>query len=349
MNKLTKLLLLLGGFAIIAACNDDDEPTSKGDYEKGLFICNQGPFQTGTGSISYLNLETNTIENEIFQKVNNRPIGNIVQSLAFHNEKGYIMVNNAEKVEVVNANTFESLATIEGFAQPRYFIGVSSEKGYVSQWGADGVTGSIKVLDLNSNTISKTIATNSGPEKMLLDNGKVYVTCTGGFSRDSVVQVIDISTDEIVDKLYASDAPNSLVKLGNELIVLSSGYFDWIEPSNSTVGSITNYNLITGTRKNNILDGRGASHLVTYDNELYFNSSYARGIIKSNTNCDNKQLIIDHGLLYGMYINPTTGLAYGADAKDLISNGLLYSYNISTGVLLDSFEVGIIPSEILVK
>ena len=54
------------------------------------------------------------------------------------------------------------------------------------------------------------------------------------------------------------------------------------------------------------------------------------------------------GLLYNMAVNPNTGDIYVTDAKNYMMNGTVYRYS-DDGVLLNSFEAGVIPSAMLFK
>ncbi len=46
---------------------------------------------------------------------------------------------------------------------------------------------------------------------------------------------------------------------------------------------------------------------------------------------------------YGLGIDPVNNYIYGADAGDFASNGWVIRYNSSSGAVVDSFQVGIIP------
>ena len=52
------------------------------------------------------------------------------------NDRGYIVVNNSNKIVVVNQYTMEKEAVIEGnsIVNPRFFV-ANNGKGYISNWG----------------------------------------------------------------------------------------------------------------------------------------------------------------------------------------------------------------------
>ena len=54
------------------------------------------------------------------------------------------------------------------------------------------------------------------------------------------------------------------------------------------------------------------------------------------------------GMFYNMAVEPETGDIYVTDAKNYMMNGTVYRYS-NDGVLLNSFEAGVIPSAMLFK
>ena len=54
------------------------------------------------------------------------------------------------------------------------------------------------------------------------------------------------------------------------------------------------------------------------------------------------------GMFYNMAVEPKTGDIYVTDAKNYMMNGTVYRYS-NDGVLLSSFEAGVIPSAMLFK
>ena len=63
-QNLIIVLTALFAFSISSCKKDDDTPSGK--YSSGVFITNEGPFGTGTGTVSFINRDSNNIENNIF-------------------------------------------------------------------------------------------------------------------------------------------------------------------------------------------------------------------------------------------------------------------------------------------
>ena len=98
---------------MVTACKKDSSPVTQtttppavtGAYSTGVFIVNEGQYPSGAGTVSFFNRSTKALSNDIFQTVNGRPLGDEAQSMTIYSGKGYIVVNNAQCVEVVTAAT----------------------------------------------------------------------------------------------------------------------------------------------------------------------------------------------------------------------------------------------------
>lgn len=347
-KHIVSLSMLALTFTFTSCEKDDPEPPITTlippSYTNGVFITNEGPFGSGSGTVSFYSRSNATVSNDIFDAVNLYPLGNIVQSMEIFNGKGYIVVNNAGKVEVVDATSFSSKGVITGLTSPRYFLGINNDKGYVSEWGAAGVAGAIKVIDLNTKMVTSTIATGKGAEQMVMTGNNVYVACGGGYDNDSVVTVINATTNAIVKSINVGANPSGLkVDANGNVWVLCSGKSD------------VSYNYITNTGKLVRIDASAdtvdlilpfalkPSNMVINGAKtvLYYSSGGKIYAHSSSASTLSSTVVINRGF-YSLGIDPTNDYFYGSDAGDYTSNGKVLRYN-ATGVVVDSFTVGVIP------
>ncbi len=340
--------LLISVLAILLfACGKNEDATPTGKYSSGVFISNEGQFQTGTGTVSFFNRETKTVENDIFQTVNGRPLGNILQSLEIHNNKAYLVVNNAKKVEVVQAWDFKEVGTIQGLEMPRYFIGIDDKKGYVSQWGVGGIDGSVKVVDLQTNTVIKTIAVGKGAEKMLKLDNKVYVACNGGFASENRVFVIDTQKDEVSATIVTPDNSNGLVlDANNKIWVACSGRSQWNGSASVTVSpaQLVRLNPISNQIEQSFaFERHGLGNLVINSGKNTLFYSYSGRVFSQSINAGiNTNPLISRSF-YGLSYDINTDMLYAAVGGNFSSNSKFIRFNIS-GVAIDSMNVGIAPN-----
>ena len=350
-----KFLMLLSLFTIfiIQSCSDDDPDPIKPGAE-GFFIVNEGGFGNTNTSISFYNQETDQITNDLFAAVNGRPLGDQAQSMAVHEGKGYIMVQGTGKIEVIDADEYNSIATItEDIESPRYFQGVSTTKAYVSDWGADGMTGTVKVIDLAANKVTKTIATGQGANKMLKVGNFVYVTNSGGYGADNTIKIIDTSSDAIAGSITVGDNPNSIVAdAAGNFWVTSAGTIaynaDWsIDEENSTPGSlskISGNNTETFRLEVDIITNATMSSLAISPDgrNLYYN--FNGNVYKMSTSATSLPTTPFRAKgYYSIAVNPFNGNVIGCEAPNFSSAG---SFDVidENGVMLGTHIVGIAPN-----
>ncbi|PRY10715.1 YVTN family beta-propeller protein [Pontibacter ummariensis] len=333
------------------SCNDDNDGPSGAYAEDGVFVVNEGNFQQSNGSISFYNNNTNQIQQGIFSKENEgRILGDVVQDLTISSDRAFIVVNNSNKVEVVNANTFQSLGTVEGVALPRYFTVLNNDKGYVTEWVSFSSPGRVAVVDLNDYTVTKTIEIGAQPEDLLLVGGKLYVTNNG----DNTVSVINTATDAVEATITVPDAPTDLVlDRNNNVWVLSAGKVvytpDWsaIDYDQTTAGALSLINPSTNTVQasytfdsnqsqpgNLAINGSGDKLYFTYNGKTFVQDISASSLTNA--------VFLDRSF-YGLDVDPETGYIYGGDAGGFSGNGTVYVYR-PDGTQVKTFTAGIAPN-----
>ncbi len=339
LYKVAFLLIFYGVF--VTACKDDRPVITPNNNilvgQRGVFITNEGNFQFGNASITLYEPDSRNAVNNYFENVNNRPLGDVCQSIHVFNGKAYMVLNNSGNIEVVNAYTFESEATISGFIAPRYFLPVSLSKAYIS----DLYAGQISVLNLTSQSVSKTINYAGWSEQMLNIYGKAFVTN----QENTYIYVINTAKDEVVDSIYAGLGSNSIVEDANAQL--------WVLCSD-----------LNGQKKARLLRINPVTHAVEKEfvfqdeNDLPWRLKInARGDILYFLNEHVYRMPIDADELptqsfitsqnnnfYGLGVCPFSGDVYVSDAIDYVQRGVVYRYS-ANGVEVDVFQSGIIPGD----
>lgn len=326
----------------LLSCKKDEPAPGEGNYTEGVFIVNEGPFG-GTGSITWHDPATGETVQDVFGKANNgATLGQFVQSMTLHNGKGYIVVNGANRIVVVEAATFKFLDTIGGFALPRFFFPDGKERALVSQWGADGLTGSVQEIDLTTNKITGSRAVGNGPEKIFKNaSGTIFVANSGGFGIDSTFSILTTSAVNTI--ATGGKNPACIGEIGSgtgsDMFFLCKG--DFFAPSPS--GFLEH---VPGSSASAEIDQAApafSDDLVGDPdrNTLYFTGG---GGIYEVTRTSLRK-IIDQSA-YGLGCDPATGYLYCADAKDFNSNGEVVIYKPS-GEKVGTFPVGIAPGEVV--
>jgi hypothetical protein len=354
MKKLAFKQLLIINFSLIilffAGCKKDKSTETPQPFGVGVFIVNQGQYGSGTGTISFFDRFYKTVRQDIFGAVNKRPLGNVVQSLSLYNSNAYIVVNNSGKVEVADASTFSSTGVINGLFQPRYFIGISPIKAYVSQW-IDGTSfGKLAVINLEDNTIENTITVGHGPELMFFYKSKVFVLNTGGYGVDSTITVINSQTDQKINDINLFPIPCGIcLDINNKIWVICSGGINGFSQLTDTYGHLVRINPDTYAIEKDL---RFPS-LTIHPFDLVINSTqdklyyvFSNGIYKFSINDASlpaNPLINLNYSPYALGYDYATGYIYTTDPLDNTQPGYFYRYDANTGAQIDYYKVGLIP------
>lgn len=340
---------------LFSACTDQPPIEPSGIYSEGVFTINEGVFGQTSGTITHYNRTDGRVEQKIFKQVNSRDLGDVVQSMSFYENKAYIVVNNSNKIEVADAHTFEEKAQITGLRLPRYFLASASNKAYVSEWGLDGLTGTIAVLDLNNSTVISRISVGVGPERLLLKDEKLYVTHTGGYASNNILSVINTTTDQVEATISVLDKPSACVEtMDGSIWVACAGevaYLTYpaIDTANSTESALVEIDPMTNTVVQTISFGKGnpVGNLVlnaNNRNELYYSRSAK--IWKYDLAAGTEEALFT-GSFYGLGFDPVTNYICATSSTGV--NAAEAQRYDTDGNFIDSYGVGVFANGFVFK
>lgn len=351
--KITKTYLkiaLLSVGLFFASCNKDEgkEPVApKGAYENGIFVTGEGA-GANSGSISFVANDLSKSENKIFKKINKADLGIYLQSLAFDNDRAYIVVDNQNTITVVNRYTFEKVGAITSkLVKPR-FMTISNGKGYVTNWGDTSKNDDdfVAVVNLQTLTVEKTIPVALGPERIIANKGKLYVSHRGAFGFNNKVSVIDTKTQTVTKEVVVNDIPDELfINKDGNLVVLCEGKAAWTQ--DETQASISTVNLGDySVSKVDFPTGVHPSQLVLEGGKMYYN--IGKKVFETNVNTTSLPTThlfeADTKYFYGLAVKDKN--IYVADGGDFKSNGKLLVYNLATKKKIKDFSVSVGASKI---
>ncbi|MCB9230660.1 MAG: hypothetical protein H6581_03310 [Bacteroidia bacterium] len=343
LNYYSFLFLLTLVATGLAGCKDGPGKP-KGDYADGVFFVNEGAFLSGNSSISFYDRKKKTVTQGVFEDTNDRPLGDVFQSMTLYGKTAFLVVNNSQKMEIVNAGSMESIATVTGFASPRYALPIDVDRTYVSDW----VNNHVAVVDMASNTITDTILTGSGPEQMVMSGNYVFVANSGGFGVDSTITVIDFKTNQVVHTIAAGYGPTAmLVDENGKVWVLCRGdYGDFGNLLDDKAGSLMRINPSTWVVEATFSFGQTEHPTVMVPGVSGSTLYFMNGAVYQMSIGDNAlptQPFINRSF-YGLGVDPTDGIIYGADAGNFSSAGKVFRYSSLGGLPVDSLEAGIAPN-----
>ncbi|MGV0845612.1 DUF5074 domain-containing protein [Empedobacter falsenii] len=358
MTKFKSITLIaLAGVFLQSCSNDDDGPNNdpeNGNYAKGVFILNEGGFNSANAEITYFDptKDVSTINpiQEIFKTANaGAQLGSVGQSMYFKGNKAYIVLNVSNKVEVVDNTTFKKISTIpssDNMSNPRYIVS-DDQFLYISNWGDPNVTtddfiAKYKISDL---TFVEKYKVDEGPEKMILDNNKLYVAQKGGWGIGKTVTIIDLKTTD-KKSINVGDVPTDLTIQNGNLFVLSQGV-NW---GTTTKGKLVRYNLTSEDKlEMNFPDGQHPNFLVAENSKLYYilNNSVYSMATNATALPTKADYITGAENVYGFNVKGDT--FYVLDSKDNKSNGRLFIQNAQGGLKYQTIITGLFPNSVYIK
>ncbi|NUY81991.1 hypothetical protein HUK80_13890 [Flavobacterium sp. MAH-1] len=342
--KFNKLFLTaIAGSLFLASCNSDDDSNAPlGSYDNGVLVLNEG----GLGTVTYISDDMQTVQQDIFSAVNgaDSDIGAYTQSIFFADNRAFIISNGSNKITVVNRYTFEKVGEITtSLTVPRYGV-VYDGKAYVTNSNTfeSSTDDFITVINLNTLAVETTIPVNNQAERLIEENGKLYVS--GGFyGAGHVVTVINTSNNQIVTTIEVGEAPNSLEERDGMLYVLCGSWSGAsklvkIQLSNNQIAGEVTFPDTMGNAQNLDIDGGLAYFTVgpkIYKINVGATSVTDTAFIETGSDSDY--------IGYGFAVED--GRIYISEAaEDFTSDGKIFIYAENNGALLDEIPVGLGPN-----
>lgn len=350
LKKMLSTLVGLGISAFSFVSCEEETATNKNLQVEGIYIVNEGNFLESNGSITLLNPETGDKIDNYFNRQNGRFPGDVVQDLAFAGDKGFIVVNNSKRVEVVDKDNFSELDVIPQLSYPRQFMQVNNNYGYLTNGSsADSTNGHVFKIDLDNHTIADTIEVGRGPESMMMAGSRVYVANSGGFIAGNTVSIIDPANDQVVKTITVGDMPTDMVEDKNgDIWVMCKGLTSFLPegPTNASLVKIDGESHSTTS-----FDlGKSASHglyllsVSPNKNHVYFVGK--DGIYRMSIDATKLpgEPVIGRAP-YGLDINPENGRIYCLEPGNG-TKGYAFRYD-SEHQLIDSVQVGYSPNAVV--
>ena len=347
--KISKLFVVaLLSIFLTTSCSSDNEPDVKpslGVYESGIFILNEG--SSGQGSVSFLSNDLLSFTQNAYTTANAGDLmGKFAQSIFFNGDLAYIISGGSNKISIVNRYTMKLVSKIEtGLVIPRYGV-VFNGKAYVTNANtysfANPATGNtddfLSVINLTSNTIEAKIQLNATADKIVVNNGKIYIT--EQYSNDKVL-VFNPTNNALETPINIGSDANSMEVNNGFLYVLRSPY--------GLTSKLVKVNLATNifTTLDFPAAQVDAKNLDIEQSKIYYTSGTSVYAMNLTDNAAPEASVFSYassslyGKMYGFAVKGNR--VYIGDGGDFTANSKAFVYSL-TGVLQKEITVGVAPN-----
>ena len=170
---------------------------------KGFYLLNEGNLGSNKASLDYYSYITGVYTLNLYNQDNPsvvKGLGDVGNDIGVYGSKVYIVVNNSNKVEVIDKTTGKHISQVN-IVNCRN-VAFSGNKAYVSAYlGAVGnpadTNGIVAEIDTASLTITRKVSVGRQPEQIAIVGQKLYVANSGGYSPpnyERTVSVIDLAS-----------------------------------------------------------------------------------------------------------------------------------------------------------
>ena len=319
---------------------------------KGVYVVDEGNFGRGNASLSYLDLGSYVVYNNVFTAVNGKNLGDVATGMVLRGPNGYIVVNNSNRIEVIDLATNSELGVIptgDG-SSPRRIAFVNDTIALETNL----YEGTVGIVDLKRYRVVNRLAVGANPDGIAIAAGRAFVA-NSGFGTGNTVSVIDLSPFSTGDAVsgVVLQAPGSIrvgdnpggvriTPYGDVYVVCGGSYGDGVHPNTETSAKIFVIQPSTQSVTDSIMIGGHAFDIAIsgVDGVGYVASSDS--VFRIDTRTHRNTGVFLAGSYYAVGVEEVSGDVYLADPKDYVQAGTVDVYAAS-GQLRSSFTVGIIP------
>ncbi|WP_373709166.1 YncE family protein [Kaistella sp.] len=270
--KISKLLSALFAATLLftTSCRTDDpidDPQPKGAYENGIFLSNEGNFGSPTATVSFISNDL-SIENKIYSANNGGAVlGDVLQNIGVNGDNAYLILNNSNKIEIVNRYTFKKIATVsDQVSQPRY-IAFAGNNYYVTN--SSGSSKFVNVYNSTTNTFVKKIDLTSSGERIVEASGKIFVQ-NASFGSGNKITIINPTSNTVEKEVTV---PNGNIKktisTGGNVYTIASTSTDSYIYKLSPTGAISSTITLTGIANGSNLEIDGTKFFFSSGAKVY--------------------------------------------------------------------------------
>ena len=316
-----------------------------------MYVVNQGAYTHSDAAITRYDRATGAVVRNQFVAANpgiTGGLGDVAQSMTIVGDKGYIVVNNSNRIAVVRMSDFKQIGQIDSLKLPRYLVAVGS-KGYVTEYVSYTDPGRVTEIDLATNTLTgRTFVVGSLPEQIVATAAGQLIVAN---SASKTLSIIDPATAAVRSE-PTTDTPTYLrLDAQGRVWVLCSGIVAYpADTTASTAGALVRFDpaaaagsaalVLPFNRKGSApgaltIDAAGTTLYYSYHGNSYRMPTSATGLPRT---------ALLPQAFDALGVDPTDGTIYGADSRAYSGDGRVSRYR-ANGTAIDGFDTAVGPTQ----
>jgi YVTN family beta-propeller protein len=340
---------LLVTLTVAAGCTKDPASISVEvpvPSAKGVYVVNEGTWGRGNASLTYYDLETFQAYTDVFGAVNGRALGDVGNQMVVLNERGYIVVNNSDRIEIIDIGTHRSEGAISlpAGSSPRQIAFVGDSILMVTAL----YDNSVLLFSVEGRALIGRIPVGANPEGIVVTNGKAYVA-NSGLGSGNTLSIISLASRTVTSTIPIGDNPSGVALSADGMVYIVCGgfYNDFADPNDDTPATIAVVNPATDAVVASLVIGGHASTIaLTSDGRGYVPTSDR--VVTIDTRSRSVTGTFRTGYFYGIGVEEVSGDVYLTDPKNFVLPGEVLVY-AATGQFRTKFTAGVIPGSIAFK
>ena len=355
----------------ITSCRDDElvvpteydiipENPAENTEIRGFYLVNEGNMGSNKCTLDYFDYFTGLYARNFYAERNPnviKELGDVGNDIGIYGSKLYVVVNCSHKVEVMDARTGIRLGQVDipNCRYTRFYRGKAYVSSYVGPVLIDpqAPKGAVYEVDTLSLSVTAKVTVGYQPEEMEIVDDYMYVANSGGYrapNYDNTVSVIQMIDFKQVQQIPVGINLHRLKKDRHGKLWVNSRGDYMSRPSRLHVlEKKKGYNqmIVADTIpiacSNMAIHGDSLYYYATEWNNFTASNVNTRQVVSTNFITDGTEKEI--AIPYGIAIHPETGDIFVTDAKNYVSSGTLYCFDIK-GHKKWSVRTGDIPAHI---
>lgn len=328
---------LLLSLALVGCFRESDKPAIPKPSSGTVLVLNEGTFQWGNATVSSYNLNTGEAnDGDLFSSANGRPLGDVLQSALLVDGHYWLVVNNSDKIEIVDQHSFQSIKTINQLGSPRHLCKIGPTELALSDLYSD----SLSFLNTQNGQITAKTYLEGWAEEMLVSGNSLWVSNPNSHK----IYEVSLATKQLTDSIDIGFGSFSVYEDNAKHIwIATRGNKDLSIPSMiHCLDPITKTLLFSENIGSEIVQ----DFFVDEEDRVYFIHENRVYRFDANSPSISTTLFFDGsgGNLYALEYH--AGKVFVTDAIDFTQRGKVFVLDDS-GKILDEFQAGRIPNGFL--